>query len=187
MSVFKKYWFLVLLAFVATSLVIINLFLPKKETGPATPTVNQESIWKGIIPGQTSQEQLINVLGAPDPKLSDFSTNTLAYPRQEGARPNEVIVEQETVSLIKEKVVVGIYSDIKQKHGPSVADFYGPEQDAGFKLYVYNQKGFAVLASEGDGAILEIWHFQPTTIDKFLENSWAINLSTKPKEKKEGY
>lgn len=174
MAFLKKYWFFILLALAATLLVFLNFYLtngPKKETAPEAPS------WRGVVPGETSTDSLLKNLGAPQSQKQAGDQTLLEYPRPGLARPNEVIVENNTVELVKEKVSGKKLSGFKAQYGEPEGEYWGPEKEAGFKVFVYPQTGLAVVASLGDGAVLEVWYFKPTTLNQFLA-TWGKDLNT---------
>lgn len=173
MGFLKKYWIFVLLALIATLLVSLNFYLTK---GPPKEAVLPVPSWRGIVPGETSADTLYKNLGTPQSQKQVGDQTLLEYPRPGLARPNEVVVENNTVGLVREKVSGKKLGDFKTQYGEPEGEYWGPEKEAGFKLFVYPQTGIALVASLGDGAILEIWYFKPTTLDQFL-SVWGKDLT----------
>jgi hypothetical protein len=164
----KKYWFFVLLGFIATVLVIINFFIPKNQ--PVEQPLIPAETYKGITPGQTTTQELSQLLGAPDPKQSDFSSNKLAYPREGGGPVHDAIIDNnQKVTLFKQRALTGNLKTYTDKYGTSEGIYYGPEAEVGFKTYVWATKGIAVVASANDGTIFEIWYFKPISLEIFLQ------------------
>lgn len=183
---FKKYWFIIVLGFIATILVIVNLFIPKQKQTVSEPTQpSSAETFKGITPGKTSVEDLSKVLGAPDPKLSDFSKNMLVYTREGGGPGHEAVVNGNTVEFFKQQALQGNVSDYVEKYGKFEGEYYGEYQESGFKTYVWPNKGLAAVASINNGYLFEVWYFKPTTLDDFLK-TWGKDLTNEPK-KTEGY
>lgn len=185
MWIFKKYWLIVLLAFIATILVIINFFITNKNNGQKTPvqTAVPSVSWKGVVPGQTNKDQLVKLLGTPDPAYSNPTNNTYAYPREQGP-PNLVFLDGDKVGLIKEMVTSGNLSQYIQKYGKPEGEYWGENQESGFKIYIFSKSGLAVMAHQKEGLVVEIWYFQPTTLENFLA-IWGRDLSLE--EKPQGY
>lgn len=175
---YKKYWLIIVLAFIATSLLLIKIFLVPNNTETQASPTPQANNFNGILPGKTKIQDANLILGTPDPKQSDISQNMIAYPRQEGSRPNEVYTDDnQVITLIKQKVATGNLSDFKQRYGNPESEFFGPAANSGFKLYLYLSKGLGVVASQEDGTALEVWYFQPMKESEFLQQPWAKSLS----------
>lgn len=169
----KKYWLFIILALVATLLVSLNFYLTQGRSKEVAPPA---SSWRGVVPGETTTTDLYKTLGAPQSQRQVGDQTLLEYPRVGAARPNEVVIENNTVGLIKEKVSARNISEFKRLYGEPSGDFWGPYQESGFKVFVYAKQGVAVVASLGDGALAEIWYFQPTTLNLFL-STWGKDLT----------
>ncbi len=164
---YKKYWVIILLAFIATSLLIIKLVFIKEPT-QAPPQTQQVEVYKGVIPGKTTAKDLSAIFGAPDPKESDFANNTLVYPRKEGGPPDEAIMDDnQTLALMKERSLSGNLNDYVNKYGTPEKEYFGEHATTGYKTYVWATKGLAVVAGSADGIIYEVWYFAPTTLEDF--------------------
>lgn len=178
-SFLKKYWFFVLLGFIATILIVVNIFIPKESKKDTTPTPVES--YKGITPGKTTTQELNGILGAPDPKQSDFSNNMLAYPREGGGPNHQVYADGNTVEFFKQQALEGNLSTYTNKHGLYEGEFYGDYQESGFKTYVWATKGIAVVASINNGYLFEVWYFKPSTMEDFL-SKWGKNLTKESKQ-----
>lgn len=179
----KKHWFLILLAFIATLVVLAKIFLTKEKKVEAPPPYNKPLVeWNGVVPGQTNNEQVKEKLGEPETALPAEGDNIkFLYPRQGGGPEHEVIFEGATVALIKDRVLDGNISSFHKKYGPPEADFWGEHQKSGFKTYIWASKGVAVIAHSEEGLIYEVWYFQPMPLQQFLA-TWGRNLSSEPSE-----
>lgn len=173
-SVFKKYWFVILLAFVATILIVIKLVFTNAPQQPTAPTQGQAT-WKGITPGKSTVDAVYKSLGEPKSTSSDGSQ--LFYLREGGGPPHIVVLQGNTVGFVKEEAIAGNLTDIKKKYGEPEGEYFGPNKSVGFKMYIYSKYGFAVNAHSENGRILEIWYFAPTSLSQFLA-TWGKDLST---------
>lgn len=181
---YKKYWVIILLAFIATSLLLIKIFLVQENINPAqNEDPIQTETFKGIVPGKSEIGDLNKLLGAPDPKQSDFTNNTLSYTREGGGPNHQVITDGEkTVLLFKERTLSGNLKKYIDKYGVPEGEYYGDNASVGYKVYAWPKSGFAVEASLNDGLIFEIWYFAPTTLENF-KTTWGKDLSVEFPEK----
>lgn len=180
MGFLKKYFIFILLAFTATALFAIRFSLSGPTNGPASRGVSPPS-WKTIVPGKTTAGELEKALGKPS-SLENLDTNTVfKFESEMGGPPHTVVVEGQTVGLIKERFGGSeVFGDFVKKYGNSEGEFWGPYKEVGFKLFVFSSRGIAVLANQTDGTILEVWYFEPTAIDGFLKK-WGAGLENEPK------
>lgn len=180
MRFLRKYFIFIFLAFVATSLFTVKLFLSEQTKSPPNQGVSPLS-WKGIVPGKTTIDETENILGAPASSEKAGTGIVLKYETGVGGPPHTVVVEDQTVGLIKERFVGDeALDDFKKQHGNPDGEFWGPYKEVGFKFFVFSLRGVAVLANQLDGVVLEVWYFEPTTLDGFLKK-WGVGLETEPK------
>lgn len=164
LSFLKKYFIFILLAFVAASLLLIRLLL--KKPASLIPTPSSVPSWQGIIPGKTTTDELSSQLGQPQ----EIADKTYFYSSTNQFRPNEVVLKDDKVGLVKEKIIgkEKIFSDFTSKFGEPEAVLYGPDSPAGFYLHLFLKNGLAVLANSEGGTVLEVWYFSPTTLSEFI-------------------
>lgn len=167
---------------IIVALIIISIILYNQLTkkGPSTNIISLpgQAKYQDIAPGTSSKSDVINKLGEP---VSE-SDNTLKYKSSAKVKTNDVVLEGDTVKLIKEVVTLDDnknISDLKSQYGEPEYMLYGPRQEAGFYLYAYPDKGIAYIGSQDQTTLLEIWYFAPTTIDDFKKNI-APNYSDTP-------
>lgn len=172
LSFLKKYFIFILLAFVVAALLLIKL-LPKRPTS-LIPTPSATPSWQGITPGKTTADELRSQLGQPQ----EISDKTYLYPSTNQFRPNEVVLKDDRVSLIKEKIIgkEKVFSDFTIKFGEPEAVLYGPDSPAGFYLHLFLKNGLAVLANSEGGTVLEVWYFSPTSLSEFI-TEWGTGYS----------
>lgn len=182
LSLIKKYWLFALLAFVATILFAAKLFLPApQEVKPIPAPVPSAPSWNGITPGQTTTQKLPELIGTPEPKETVNDQTTYDVQRQGGGPPHEIITQDGTVGLVKDRVLSGNISLFKQKYGAPEGEYWGEHQSVGFKTYVWPKNGIAAVAHAVDGSLYEVWYFQPTTLQAFL-STWGKGLTTEPQQ-----
>lgn len=181
-GVFKRYWFVVMLAFIATILGIVKILFLQDEPAK-TPTTSQES-WNGITPGKSTKQDVLSTLGEPLSQTPDGSTLFYAIPNSE--QYHEVFLEGQKIDLVKNKEIAGNLSDYKKKYGETEGEYFGPHKGVGYKVYVYASKGVALTAHQSDGGILEIWYFSPMTVQQFFAK-WSQQEDLSVEEKSGGY
>jgi len=92
----------------------------------------------------------------------------LAFP------PVDTVVFIREIITAKDKKTT---EDITSQYGNAPYTLYGPASVNGFNLYVYLDKGIAYIGHVKEPILLEIWYFQPTTIEDF-QVKWAKGYST---------
>lgn len=172
----KKYWVFVALSFVSALLIFIRIFINRPDSFVLQPAPS----WQGITPGKTKTDELKNTLGEPYSTSSDRGRDLFYFNPEEGGPPHEVVVENETIELIKEQYYgEQKLNDFKTKYGEPTGEFFGPYESMGFKVFVFPENGIATVSSIGDGTVIEIWYFEPTTLSSFLQR-WGKDLRTEP-------
>jgi len=178
LSFLKKYFIFILLAFVAATLLLIRV-LSKKPTS-LIPMPSNAPSWQGIIPGKTTTDELRSQLGQPQ----EVSDKTYLYSSTNQFLPNEVVLKNNKVGLIKEKIIgkEKVFSDFTSKFGESDAVLYGPDSAAGFYLHLFLKNGLAVLANSEGGTVLEVWYFSPTGLSEFIAEWGAGYSQSRPRQ-----
>lgn len=179
MVFFRKNGLLILLAFLATILFVLRVFVGLGKKEPPQPIVFS---WKGVVPGETQTAQLTNILGIPENSSQERSQITFSFRADDGGPPDRIISENNVVGIIKEHYFEGKnLTSFIEEYGQPEAEFWGEYKTVGFKTYVFPGKGIALVANQNDGGVIQIWYFKPTTISEFLLK-WGQGLSTEFKE-----
>jgi len=163
----RRFWAIVL---IATTTFLLFAFLFSKISGLGGKA--SQSSWRGVIPGKTKEDQLTNLLGAAVDQKQEGGKTIYQYSSESRYRPNDVIVEQNKVVLVKEEIFgpeKGILTDYITKFGKPAQVLYGTHGMTA-PLYLFAKAGLAIYANPHDGKILEIWYFQPTTTQSFTRN-----------------
>lgn len=173
----KKNTLIILLAFLATVLVVLRIFVVPQE-GPRSPTGPS---WKGIVPGETKEGGLASALGEPESISQDGQQTTLSFESESGP-PDRIVSENNTVGIVKTHYFEGRGLDsFLEEYGKPDGEFWGEYKTVGFKTYVFLKKGVALVANPNGGAVVQIWYFKPTTMAEFL-SKWGQELSLEFKE-----
>ncbi len=184
---FWKHKFVVVALIVLVGLVIAIRANALKEKS-TTPTPGGTN-YKSVIPGKSSEKEVIDKLGDPINTKTEANKKTLEYKSTSPYLPNQVTMENNTVSLIKEIVTLedNISSQsLKEKYGePPYKLFDQTSESSTFFLFVYTEPGIAYLGHE-DGTVIEIWYFQPTTLQVFIQK-YAPTYSINPPPTQQGY
>lgn len=179
-----------MLSLVAILFITNALLKPKlpPSTSP-TPATTGASSYRNLIPGASTQDQVNELLGFPLKEEDNAGTKLAEYESTNRFRNHIVEFEGGKVSLVKE-----IVNTVDNKNSDVVTSIYGPAPYIlynqypmeTFHLYVYPQNGIAYLGHE-DKTILEIWYFEPTTIETF-RSRWGEGYGTnKPTGPTKGY
>lgn len=177
----KKILIPLLIVFVVSVLFIINYANKKESTVESKPTltpVSRIADFNEVVPGKTSIEKINELLGSPLSTISLNNIDTSMYKSSNQYRTHEVVSENGIVKLIIEEVVDNSKNSetIKKIYGVAPEVLYEQLPSSVFNLYVYPENGIAYLGHESGNAILQIWYFEPTTIQDFI-SKWASGFS----------
>ena len=152
--------------------------------------------WQGITLGETTSEELTNLLGEPYQIELDIETNSewYKYPNHLGytTSPHWIEINQSCncVVRIRETGIEDItLEDMFEQYGsPEVV--VGSTTWLNSATFVNATKGIAYIAAlqSAEGAhVWEIMYFEPMIVDEWLQTSWGIHLSREPQPLWENY
>ena len=164
----KTHWRLIIFVPIIVSVLIFLIFI--RFLRGQTPQEEPRGLsWNGIYAG-TTKEELESKLGQPL-KIEGQDGDTLySYPSTNQYRPHQVELSQNTISIIKEQIIgneKGTLQNYIDSYGQPGSKVYG--QHGTFAPgNLWGQQGIIVFANDLEGTIVEIWYFQPTTLEEFL-------------------
>lgn len=175
----RKYKLIILISIVFL-LILTNYLIPKKEVKPPTqPSQSQTASYRSLIPGTSSKQDTIKILGKPLNPQDEANDNVpLEFNSTSPNRNHDVFFEENKVNFIKEIVSSNDNKnakDIINEYGKTNYIFYesvGSYSTPSFYLYVYPSNGIAYIGHPKTGLLLEIWYFKSTNINEF-KNTWA--------------
>lgn len=179
---FQKYFWVSILIIVVAA-VIGDVYLTRPNQKPlATPTpVAQTASFKSVVPGISLEADLNKVLGTPVKTTISGSKKTDEYKSSSELRLHSATIEGGRVIFIKEVVSAhdtAIAKSITDVYGNAPNVLYSKFPNSTFNLFAYPSNGIAYLGHT-DGTLLEIWYFQPTTLNNLLK-TWATDYSLAP-------
>lgn len=136
--------------------------------------------WKGVVPGQSSVNELYQKAGTPVSSSQDSSGATLSYPTENKYWTSDVSVSQNKVTFIKERIFAPTELSLKKRLEETGKDWikiYGPGSQFGSFLFAYPALGTAYYADEVHDLVYEVWHFPPTTPSGLLALPQAQGFS----------
>lgn len=173
----KKNALIVLLAFLATILLVLRVFIAPQEK-PRPPVGIS---WRGIVPGETQELELKSKLGEPENVSKQGSQTVFSFGSETGPA-ERIISENNTVGIIKTHYFEGRSLDsFLEENGKPDGEFWGEYKTVGFKTYVFLKNGIALVANPNSGIVVQVWYFKPTTMTEFLSR-WGQELNTEFKE-----
>lgn len=169
------------LLFVGIILIIsfVVIFVLPKQTNNPLPGATPTDPWSTFLPGQTTKEQVVQQLGNPVTQTSQNNQTIDEFKSNSPTRNHQVVFTNDTSQFFKQIIASGDttkMNDLVNKYGTTSTILYGPDQSAGFYLYVYLSKGVAYLANASTGDVLEIWYFPSSNLQDFI-SKWASNYS----------
>lgn len=164
----KSQWLLIVLAAGSIILVSLSLISSFRTKAPEAP---QSASWQqNIYAGQTTKAEVESKLGPPIKTEEKDGKTIYSYQSINQYRPHQIELLGEKVVTIKEQVIKdekGKLNDYIQKYGPPEAEIFGTHGTTS-PGHFWGKIGLLVYAGNFDGTIIEIWYFQPTTLEKFL-------------------
>lgn len=176
----RDHWLLILIVLTILLLMvnkIIKLKIPDVSVSP-TPISTKIADFKSIVPGKTNLDEINNLLGFPVEQGEEEGKIIAEYKSSNEFRNNIIIIQNGMATLIKEVVNTPDNKkaqDVVSRFGSAPYRLYEQKPNETFDLYVYPTNGIAYLGHE-DGTLLEIWYFEPITIENFISN-WAPGYS----------
>ena len=162
---------------ILTGLVILSLisiiyivYLSKKEASQKQniPTVGVP--YGSLTPGVSTVDDITKQMGTSEKETASGSAKILEYKSKNPNFNNELIIDNNKLTFVKQIVAYGepiTVEDLNKKYGIYENVLYGHLSQNGFHLYVYPDRGIAYVANQEANIVLEIWYFQPTTLENF--------------------
>jgi hypothetical protein len=179
----KKYWILIFISLTACIYIAsILIKTPNKEIKTTPNPSSKVAEYKNLIPGISNIKNVESSLGKPiETKVLKDNLTSSKYSSSSVNRFHQIVFADGKIQIIKEVITLNdnLTSEyITKDYGDAPYILYIKNSDNPFRLYVYPQNGISYLGHP-DGTLLEIWYFQPTTIDAFIKN-WGENYSKTP-------
>lgn len=158
------------------------IIVPTQTKISSSPTPSsQVASFRSITPGVSTETDLKTLLGTPIKTTVDKNQNIDEFKSTSELRRHIAIVQSGKVIFFKE--IVSAYDkttakDIINIYSVAPNILFNKLPNSTFNLYVYPSNGIAYIGHI-DGTLLEIWYFQPTTIDDFT-SKWGQDYSTSP-------
>jgi outer membrane protein assembly factor BamE (lipoprotein component of BamABCDE complex) len=169
--------------FIIVALFVIGLFLVFRISKPEDQSQfsQKQAEFNDLKPGKSTKKKVEEELGNPitteqkeEQEISEYKSSSEVNKHRVIYKDGKAIFINETVTIEDKKN----FQPIIDEFGPAPHILYkGSMAVAGFGLYVYPENGIAYIGNPaGDGVILEIWYFEPTTINEF-KSTWATGYS----------
>lgn len=124
-----------------------------------------------VYPGKTTKADLEKIMGKPQQENVSENVTIYQYSSENQYRPNFVEIKNDTVSTVKEQVVnsqaVNLAEFINQFGQPESKIFtekYGILAPG----HIWLKPGIIVFGNEVKGEVVEVWYFEPQTLDQLL-------------------
>lgn len=134
-----------------------------------TPTLFPLSLFGDVVPGTTSEQGVVTAVGPPLRVDSAGGTKTYIYKSGVGNKAVDVdIGTGGVVTRVITPIAPGVHlNSFLRGLGADDLELYGTFERLGFRLYVYLQRGIAVLGNPTTQEASEYWTFQPTDASTF--------------------
>ena len=175
----SKHKIVVIFVFISIMIMVLGSGLSrnKQELPKAGAT------YKSLSPGISTKNEVNERLGNPISENPQGQLIITDYASNSETRPNQVVYDNQVVQFIKEIISYKdskTVDDIKKEYGEAEIVLYGHGSVSNYNLYAYPNKGVAYIGNDYTSDLLEVWYFQPTTIEEF-RSTWAPEYSTTPK------
>ena len=180
LTTIKKHKFASFFIFILFVAIAILIFLPEKKQEPTTTTPAEGAQWQKLIPGKSTKEDLINILGDPIKSTEENGRDILEFKSTSSVINHKAYLENGTAIFLDEIVTLEdnvSLEELRKQYGVSNDILYGDDAYNGYYLFVYPDKGVAYLGNPSNDVVLEIWYFTPMTFEKFNQ-TWAPDYKT---------
>jgi hypothetical protein len=157
-------------------LLVFGLLFERPKTPPVPSGPSRASSSEGLIPGESSVEDLEKLKGPLSVIPNEDGTITHTYGLETDPQPIEVIVKDGRVTFLKKRPTGSdplFLEEYVKRFGEY--DFSMYSQEPGFKAHVFLEAGLVVVAQEVKGDVIELQYFTPTTEEDFLK-LWGENF-----------
>lgn len=131
-----------------------------------------------LIPGKSTREDVLKMLGSPVSETIDKKRTVFNYPTPNSSFVNIVVLENGVVSFAVEYVFStyrGVYSDYATKYGQPELNLYSSD-GVGPDWFIFLKKGIGVGSSNNE--INRVVYFVPQDKNSFVNNIASfLNLS----------
>jgi hypothetical protein len=189
---FLKHNWVIIMVVLAIVLTVANKLIKGPMPNPtASPSSTPSGIadYLSIIPGKSNLDDAHKSLGSSLKQTEIDGLTIVDFASSSKYRNNQVFVQNEVVVLIKEIVTSADkkYSqDITSHFGTAPYKLYEQAPQSAFDLYVFPDNGIAYLGGKDGKTVLEIWYFEPTTIENFLSR-WGKGFASTPTKESNPY
>lgn len=145
----------------------------KKVIIKPIPTTISTAEYKGLIPGSSTKDEVIEKLGtALNAKIED-SKETYEYRSSNQNFNSKVVIVNDKLSYLKLIYTMSDnikYTDFINKYREPEKVLYGSDYSVGYILNSYPNIGLAFLSHKKSGNVREVWYFIPTSLEDFIRN-----------------
>jgi len=168
----------IIIFFVISCLVVLLFFAFRARRAENKTTVLPSpmptpfpSLYRGIAPGVSTENDAIASLGNPLRKDVSTGGGTLVYSSGIGNQPVNIDVTRGgVVYRIYEPVDSSLrYNDLTKGFGPPGLVLYGRFERQGFRLFAFLDRGVAFLANTETQEVKERWYFPKTNSETFRQ------------------
>lgn len=137
--------------------------------GGKTVQLFEPQSWRGIIPGKTTKEEVISILGQPEEAREYMGLEYYTYPTERPAFRNGIGFKQGIVQLMFVNVLVEdapLISAASKKYGKPdevTYSYFGRLARA----YIFARHGVTLIAYE-DGLVIAEMYYVPMAIEEFM-------------------
>jgi hypothetical protein len=174
----KRKFIIFLFLLLVLGIYLFFQLLKKEDTQPPISTVRQTVLnWRSVEPGTTTREQIVNEFGEPAKTVHNEDELIFYYDSNHPNFDDQIYFDQDDnkVDLVKEVIPWDEKrksEDIIKEYGKTTEIFFAEGENEFsapiYLLYVYPADGIAYVGHKDLGTLLEIWYFEPTTSEDFV-------------------
>lgn len=148
-----------------------------EQVEPVKPEQAEPIKLKGVIPGKTTRDEVINNLGEPVTSQMEEGMEALEYPSAHELMPNVVLIKDGVVVLTGTALSVAdnvTVSGIIAKYGEPDKKTYSLY--AQWTLtYIYPNRGLALIVDEAQDIVFFEQCFIPMSVEEYMQ-TWGKDL-----------
>lgn len=141
--------------------------------------------WQSVVPGKTSKNELVRLLGKPGQETELFLGKGLNYDSGIKTIPNFVLIDQKTekvkgifLAISDQKRAKDLYQEMEKLGNPEKVMYSRMFQFS--KIYIFVSKGVSYSANEDVKMVDGIHYYQPTTLETYLSEYSSFFANENP-------
>lgn len=132
-------------------------------------STNIQTTYKSIIPGKTTKEEVLDIMGKPLSEKQEGEYLVLTFKSDIEPRPHIVKLKDNIVDIFIEAVLMNKSPmQVFDSYGEAPNKLYAHFVKGSRTLFIYPEDGIAFMGYDGNSVdMLEMWYFKPMPFEEF--------------------